>query len=147
MINNFESEMAISSLLSLKTGYIKKNNYAKRFKKIRLSSSAEIKIRISNDEILIVEIMKVSNAIVDTFNNGNTVYFLGNGAVPLMHNALQQNFSGDFTSIETPLHCNSSFLTAVANDYGYDNVYSRLIDGVGESGKYTCWHFYFRKFY
>lgn len=108
MINNFESEMAISSLLSLKIGYIKKNNYAKRFKKILLSSSAEIKIRISNDEILIVEIMKVSNEIVDTFNNGNTVYFMGNGAVLLMHNALQQNFSGDFTSIETPYpqrHC------------------------------------------
>ena len=33
MINNFESEMAISSLLSQKIGYIKKNNYAKRFKK------------------------------------------------------------------------------------------------------------------
>jgi D-sedoheptulose 7-phosphate isomerase len=32
------------------------------------------------------------------------------------------------------LHCNTSYLTAVANDYGYDVVYSRMIDGIGEKG-------------
>jgi D-sedoheptulose 7-phosphate isomerase len=32
------------------------------------------------------------------------------------------------------LHCNTSYLTAVANDYSFDDIYSRLIDGIGETG-------------
>jgi D-sedoheptulose 7-phosphate isomerase len=32
------------------------------------------------------------------------------------------------------LHCNTSYLTAVGNDYGFDEIYSRLIDGIGEKG-------------
>ena len=32
------------------------------------------------------------------------------------------------------LHCNTSYLTAVANDYSFDEIYSRLIDGIGEKG-------------
>ncbi|NBO49850.1 MAG: SIS domain-containing protein [Chitinophagia bacterium] len=32
------------------------------------------------------------------------------------------------------LHCNTSYLTAVANDYGYDHVYARLIEGVASQG-------------
>jgi D-sedoheptulose 7-phosphate isomerase len=32
------------------------------------------------------------------------------------------------------LHCNSSYLTAVANDYGYDLVFARMIEGIGEKG-------------
>jgi D-sedoheptulose 7-phosphate isomerase len=32
------------------------------------------------------------------------------------------------------LHCNTSYLTAVGNDYGFDEIYSRLIDGIGEQG-------------
>ena len=32
------------------------------------------------------------------------------------------------------LHCNTSYLTAVANDYSYDVIYSRMIDGIGQKG-------------
>src|SRR5690606_23680757 len=32
------------------------------------------------------------------------------------------------------LHCNTSYLTAVANDYNYDVIYSRLIKGIGNEG-------------
>jgi D-sedoheptulose 7-phosphate isomerase len=32
------------------------------------------------------------------------------------------------------LHCNSSYLTAVANDYSYDVIYSRLLEGLAKSG-------------
>ena len=32
------------------------------------------------------------------------------------------------------LHCNTSYLTAVANDYSYDVIYSRMIDGIGQVG-------------
>jgi D-sedoheptulose 7-phosphate isomerase len=32
------------------------------------------------------------------------------------------------------LHCNSSYLTAVANDYGYNEVFSRIVKGSGKTG-------------
>ena len=32
------------------------------------------------------------------------------------------------------LHCNTSYLTAVANDYSYDEIYARLIEGIANKG-------------
>ena len=32
------------------------------------------------------------------------------------------------------LHCNTSYLTAVANDYSYDVIYARLIEGIAKPG-------------
>jgi len=32
------------------------------------------------------------------------------------------------------LHCNTSYLTAVANDYSYDEIYARLVDGIASEG-------------
>jgi len=52
---------------------------------------------------------------------------------------LAAEFSGRFYKdrVALPaeaLHCNTSYLTAVANDYGYEFVYSRLIEGIGQRG-------------
>jgi D-sedoheptulose 7-phosphate isomerase len=59
--------------------------------------------------------------------------------VQLMPNTWLQNFRGRFYADRKALpaealHCNTSYLTAVANDYGYDEVYSRIIDGIGQEG-------------
>jgi D-sedoheptulose 7-phosphate isomerase len=32
------------------------------------------------------------------------------------------------------LHCNTSYITAVANDYSYDVIYSRMVEGIGNDG-------------
>jgi len=52
---------------------------------------------------------------------------------------LAAEFSGRFYTDRKALpaealHCNTSYLTAVANDYSYDVVYSRIIDGIGQVG-------------
>jgi len=52
---------------------------------------------------------------------------------------LAAEFSGRFYTDRKALpaealHCNTSYLTAVGNDYGFDEIYSRLIDGIGEKG-------------
>jgi len=107
--------------------------------KNRLTTSAEIKVAISNDELLITEIIKISDAVVNAFRNGNSVYFCGNGGSAADAQHLAAEFSGRFYIDRQPLpsealHCNTSFLTAVGNDYGYENVYSRLIEGIGKKG-------------
>jgi D-sedoheptulose 7-phosphate isomerase len=79
------------------------------------------------------------NVITDAFKNGNRVYFCGNGGSAADAQHLAAEFSGRFYTDRKALpaealHCNTSYLTAVANDYGYDVVYSRMIDGIGEQG-------------
>ncbi len=65
--------------------------------------------------------------------------FCGNGGSAADAQHLAAEFSGRFYSDRDPLpsealHCNTSYLTAVANDYGYEFVYSRIVKGTGAEG-------------
>ena len=76
----------------------------------------------------------VVDAVTTAFKNGHKVQFCGNGGSAADAQHLAAEFSGRFYKNRKALpsdalHCNSSYLTAVANDYGYDEVYSRLVDG------------------
>lgn len=107
--------------------------------KNRLITSAEVKLTISKDEKLLQEIIAIVNEMVKAFKAGNAVYFCGNGGSAADAQHLAAEFSGRFYLDRKPLpsealHCNSSFVTAVGNDYGYENIYARLIDGVGKPG-------------
>ena len=91
------------------------------------------------NEELINTIEKIVNVIVDSFKNGKRVYFCGNGGSAADAQHLAAEFSGRFYTDRKALpaealHCNTSYLTAVANDYSYDVVYSRIIDGIGQEG-------------
>lgn len=105
----------------------------------RLTTSAEVKTLMCNDELTLAEIIKISDAVINAFKQGNSVYFCGNGGSAADAQHLAAEFSGRFYIDRKPLpsealHCNTSFLTAVGNDYGYENVYSRLIQGIGREG-------------
>lgn len=104
-----------------------------------LKASVDTKTRVMNDSNLVATIEEVTNLIVIAFQNGNKVLFCGNGGSAADAQHLAAEFSGRFYSDRTPLpsealHCNTSYLTAVANDYGYDQVYSRIIKGIGQDG-------------
>ena len=73
------------------------------------------------------------------FKNGQKVLFCGNGGSAADAQHLAAEFSGRFyTDREAlpaeALHCNTSYITAVANDYSYDVIYSRMIQGIGKPG-------------
>ena len=104
-----------------------------------IQSSIDTKKRIIDNPELIEVIEKITNEIVKAFKNGNKVLFCGNGGSAADAQHLSAEFSGRFYSDRNPLpsealHCNTSYLTAVANDYGYDVVYSRIVKGVGKEG-------------
>jgi len=85
------------------------------------------------------EIERVTQVIANAFANGNKVLFCGNGGSAADAQHLAAEFSGRFYTDRDPLpsealHCNSSYMTAVANDYGYDVVYSRIVKGTGKPG-------------
>jgi D-sedoheptulose 7-phosphate isomerase len=82
---------------------------------------------------------KVIGVITKAFQNGNSVYFAGNGGSAADAQHLAAEFSGRFYKDRKALpsealHCNTSYLTAVANDYSYEIIYSRLIEGLAKPG-------------
>ncbi|HUR66827.1 MAG TPA: D-sedoheptulose 7-phosphate isomerase [Chitinophagaceae bacterium] len=104
-----------------------------------ITASIETKQKIITDVALLTTIQKVVDIITMAFKNGKRVYFCGNGGSAADAQHLAAEFSGRFYTDRKALpaealHCNSSYLTAVANDYGFDVVYSRMIEGIGEAG-------------
>ena len=104
-----------------------------------IEGSIQVKQAILNDEQLMLEIEKIVHAITNAFKQGNAVYFAGNGGSAADAQHLAAEFSGRFYKDRKALpsdalHCNSSYLTAVANDYSYDVIYARLLEGLAKPG-------------
>jgi D-sedoheptulose 7-phosphate isomerase len=110
-------------------------------KKIKdlIKKSISVKETLLNNSQTLEVIKEVVNVITSAFQNGNRVYFCGNGGSAADAQHLAAEFSGRFyinrkCLPSEALHCNSSYLTAVANDYSYDVIYSRLIEGLANRG-------------
>ncbi|AYD48871.1 D-sedoheptulose-7-phosphate isomerase [Arachidicoccus soli] len=104
-----------------------------------ISESINTKQRILQDQSFLDKIEEAVKLVVNAFRTGNKVWFCGNGGSAADAQHLAAEFSGRFyinrkALPAEALHCNTSYLTAVANDYDYDVIYSRLIDGLGAKG-------------
>jgi len=104
-----------------------------------IQNSISVKQQLLADEKLNEVIKESIHIISNAFKNGNKVLFCGNGGSAADAQHLAAEFSGRFY-IDRPalpaeaLHCNTSYLTAVANDYSYDLIYARLLQGIGNKG-------------
>src|SRR6476661_10352417 len=106
-----------------------------------IQASIDVKTQILTNEKLLQTVMDCVNIIVNAFEKGNKVLFCGNGGSASDAQHLAAEFSGRFYTDRDALpaealHCNTSYLTAVANDYSYDVVYARLIKGIGTPGDF-----------
>lgn len=104
-----------------------------------IQSSIEVKQQLLQDENLLKTIENVRQAIVTSLQHQGRIYFCGNGGSAADAQHLAAEFSGRFYTDRKALpaealHCNTSYLTAVANDYSYDVVYARLMEGIGNKG-------------
>ncbi len=104
-----------------------------------IKASIDVKQQLLADEALVNQIATVTDVITKAFQNGNAVYFAGNGGSAADAQHLAAEFSGRFYKDRKALpsdalHCNSSYLTAVANDYSYDIIYARLLEGLAKPG-------------
>jgi D-sedoheptulose 7-phosphate isomerase len=104
-----------------------------------IAASITVKQQLLQDEAIIKTVNDCVTAIVTAFKNGNKVLFCGNGGSAADAQHLAAEFSGRFyldrdALPAEALHCNSSYMTAVANDYSYDVIYSRLVKGIGVKG-------------
>lgn len=104
-----------------------------------ISRSIQTKQQIMDDDQFLLKIQNAVAMVTTAFKNGNKVLFCGNGGSAADAQHLAAEFSGRFYKNRKALpsealHCNSSYLTAVANDYSYDVIYARLIEGIGLAG-------------
>ncbi len=104
-----------------------------------VNASIEVKQKIVSDPVLLNKLEEVIPILVGAFSNGKKVLFCGNGGSAADAQHLAAEFSGRFYVDREPLHSealhtNSSYMTAVANDYSYDVVYSRMVKAMGRPG-------------
>jgi D-sedoheptulose 7-phosphate isomerase len=104
-----------------------------------ITASINTKQHLLNDENVLCKIQESIDIITNAFKAGNKVLFCGNGGSAADAQHLAAEFSGRFYKNRKALpaealHCNTSYLTAVANDYSYDVIYSRLVEGIGAKG-------------
>jgi len=104
-----------------------------------IEESIQLKGKLISDDTLVKTIEDVVTLLLACLKNGHRIWFCGNGGSAADAQHLAAEFSGRFyidrkALPAEALHCNTSYLTAVANDYGYEHVYARLIEGVASQG-------------
>lgn len=104
-----------------------------------IQASIETKQKILNDKNILATIQKVANEIVKAYENGKKVLTAGNGgsAGDAQHIAgeLVSKFFFDRPALSAfSLATDTSILTAIGNDYGYENSFSRQIQANANEG-------------
>ncbi|MCX8080540.1 MAG: D-sedoheptulose 7-phosphate isomerase [Bacteroidia bacterium] len=104
-----------------------------------LSDSISLKQSLLQNQNLKEAVSRLTEAIVNAYKNGNKVLFCGNGGSAADAQHLAAELSGRYYYDRPPLfaealHVNTSYLTAVANDYSYEEVFSRLVKAMGKKG-------------
>jgi D-sedoheptulose 7-phosphate isomerase len=109
-----------------------------KIKKI-IQESIAVKTSLLHNDVLIQTVETISQAVVNAFKADHKVWFCGNGGSAADAQHLAAELSGRFYYDRDPLfaealHVNTSYITAVGNDYGYDEVYARLVRAKGRKG-------------
>jgi len=105
----------------------------------QIEDSYTVKQKILNDNALVALIKEVAQKTIDTYKNGNKTLIAGNGGSA----ADAQHIAGEFVSrfyFDRPglasqaLTTDTSILTSIANDYGFEKLFSRQVQANGSSG-------------
>lgn len=104
-----------------------------------IQDSIAVKQAILNNPDFQNRIQQAADMMVESLRHGSKIHFCGNGGSAADAQHLAAELSGRFYFDRPPLnaealHCNTSYLTAVGNDYGYDLIFSRLLRGTAKPG-------------
>lgn len=107
--------------------------------KQRIQESVTLKNSLLSNEAILNTTQKIADQIVEIYKNGGKVMWCGNGGSAADAQHLAAELSGRFYYDRPPLfsdalHVNTSYTTAVANDYSYDEIYSRLVKAMCKKG-------------
>lgn len=109
-----------------------------QIKKI-IQSSIDVKTAVLENSHLLKTILTITDVMVAALKSDRRIYFCGNGGSAADAQHLAAELTGRFYTdrkalAAEALHCNTSYLTAVANDYGFDEIYARMIEGIAQEG-------------
>ena len=104
-----------------------------------IKSSVENYARVLQDDILQENIQKIAIKSIAAFRDDKKMLLCGNGGSASDAQHIAAELSGRFYADRPPLyaealHVNSSYMTAVANDYGYEATYARMVEAAGRKG-------------
>ena len=104
-----------------------------------IQDSIDVKRLVLIDEELIRTIKFIVHKCINSFNSDKKILLCGNGGSAADAQHIAAELSGRFYKdrkalFAEALHVNSSFMTAVANDYGFDQTYARLVEAAGQKG-------------
>ncbi|MBK6522094.1 MAG: D-sedoheptulose 7-phosphate isomerase [Sphingobacteriaceae bacterium] len=109
------------------------------FIQTKIQSSITLKTTVMNDKAILTSVNEAIAKISAAYKNKNKVLWCGNGGSAADAQHLAAELSGRFYYDRPPLfsealHVNTSYTTAVANDYSYDVIYSRLVKAMCVKG-------------
>lgn len=104
-----------------------------------IQASVAAKQALLQDTALCFKIAQAAQTLLHTYQKGGKMLLCGNGGSAADAQHIAAELSGRFYFDRPPLyaealHVNTSFLTAVANDYGYDEVFARMVEAAGHPG-------------
>jgi D-sedoheptulose 7-phosphate isomerase len=114
------------------------NDFEERVSEL-IQASMAVKQKLLQDAALISTLAEVSRVIVDAFLQGSKILLCGNGGSAADAQHIAAEFVGRF-AFDRPalpalaLSVNTSCVTAIGNDYGFDLVFSRQIEALGQKG-------------
>ena len=104
-----------------------------------IKSAVENYTHVLQDDILQEKIQEIVIKSIAAFKDDKKMLLCGNGGSASDAQHIAAELSGRFYTDRPPLyaealHVNSSFMTAVANDYGYEATYARMVEAAGKKG-------------
>jgi D-sedoheptulose 7-phosphate isomerase len=114
------------------------NHFEDRVNRL-IEASIAVKQRLFQDKALVTTLAEVSTVVIDTFKKGNKIFLCGNGGSAADAQHIAAEFVGRF-AFDRPalpalaLSVNTSCVTAIGNDYGFDRVFARQIEALGRKG-------------
>jgi D-sedoheptulose 7-phosphate isomerase len=107
--------------------------------KAKLKASIDLKTSLLSNAAILDTLEKITNEIINCYKHDGKVLWCGNGGSAADAQHLAAELTGRYYYDRPPLfsealHVNTSYITAVANDYSYGEIYSRLTKGMGRKG-------------
>lgn len=104
--------------------------------KKQIGESIELKLSLQRQSGLLIEI---ADKIVSAIKKGNRIFLFGNGGSAADAQHIAGELAGKFYRDRKPLaamslNTNTSILTAIGNDYGYEEIFSRQVNALVKKG-------------
>jgi D-sedoheptulose 7-phosphate isomerase len=106
---------------------------------LRANIEGSLEVHRHLAEVCLLPMTTAAEALVSAYRAGRKALFFGNGGSAADAQHLAAEFVGRYLRERAPLpalalHANSSAVTAIANDYGYDHVFARQLQALATSG-------------